>query len=96
MNGRAFADVKSQIISYLQRADMDKLRQTFAASLQKNAAIQDFLVGPAPLRSASHGKSRALNTLTVRQRTEIGAFFSENAPVTPFFDTNFQQFCMFK
>ncbi len=46
MNGGAFADLKSQIIAYLQRTEMDKLRQTFAASLQKNAAIQDFLGAP--------------------------------------------------
>lgn len=48
MNGGAFADVKSQIIAYLQRTELDKLRQTFAASLQKNAAIQDFLGAPPP------------------------------------------------
>lgn len=48
MNGGTFVDVKSQIITYLQRTEMDKLRQTFAASLQKNAAIQDFLVAPLP------------------------------------------------
>jgi hypothetical protein len=39
MNGGTFADVKSQIIAYLQRTEMDKLRRTFAASLQKKAAI---------------------------------------------------------
>lgn len=50
MNGGAFADVKSQIIAYLQRTELDKLRQTFAASLQKNAAIQDFLGAPPPAR----------------------------------------------
>jgi hypothetical protein len=50
MNGGTFADVKSQIISYLQRTEMDKLRQTFAATLQKNAAIQDFLVAPVPTK----------------------------------------------
>jgi hypothetical protein len=46
MKGGAFADVKPQIIAYLERTEMDKLRQTFAAALQKNAAIQDFLVPP--------------------------------------------------
>lgn len=50
MNGGAFADVKSQIIAYLQRTEMDKLRLTFAASLQKNAAIQDFLGAPPPAK----------------------------------------------
>lgn len=50
MNGGAFADVKLQIIAYLQRTELDKLRQTFAASLQKNAAIQDFLGAPPPAR----------------------------------------------
>ena len=48
MNGGAFVDLKPQIIAYLQRTELDKLRQTFAAALQKNAAIQDFLVAPAP------------------------------------------------
>lgn len=46
MNGGAFVDLKTQIIAYLQRTELDKLRQTFAAALQKNAAIQDFLVAP--------------------------------------------------
>ena len=46
MNGGAFSDLKAQIIAYLQRSEMDKLRLTFAASLQKNAAIEDFLVAP--------------------------------------------------
>lgn len=50
MNGGAFAVVKSQIIAYLQRTEMDKLRLTFAASLQKNAAIQDFLGAPPPAK----------------------------------------------
>ena len=50
MNGGAFADVKSQIIAYLQRTEMHKLRQTFASSLQKNAAIQDFLGAPPPAK----------------------------------------------
>jgi hypothetical protein len=48
MNGGAFADLKAQIVAYLQRSELDKLRQTFAAGLQKNAAIEDFLVAPAP------------------------------------------------
>ena len=46
MNGGAFVDVKPQIITYFQRAELDKLRQTFATALQKNAAIQDFLIPP--------------------------------------------------
>jgi len=48
MRGGAFADVKPQIVSYLQNAEMDKLRLTFAATLHKNAAVQDFLVAPPP------------------------------------------------
>lgn len=46
MNGGAFADLKPQIIAYLQKTELDKLRQTFAAALQKDAAIEDFLVPP--------------------------------------------------
>jgi hypothetical protein len=46
MKGGAFADVKQQIVWYLQSSELDKLRQTFAASLHKNAAVQDFLVPP--------------------------------------------------
>ena len=46
MKGGAFADMKPLIIAYLERTEMDRLRQTFAAALQKNAAIQDFLVPP--------------------------------------------------
>lgn len=46
MNGGALADVKEQIMSYLQSVEMDKLRHTFAESLQKNATIQDFLPPP--------------------------------------------------
>ena len=46
MNGGAFADLKPQIIAYLQKTELDKLRQTFAAALQKDAAIQDFLIPP--------------------------------------------------
>lgn len=44
----AFADVKGQIVSYLQNAETDKLRHALAASLHKNAAVQDFLVPPSP------------------------------------------------
>jgi hypothetical protein len=50
MNGGAFADIKPQIIAYLQRTELDKLRHTFAATLQRNATIQDFLVAPAPAK----------------------------------------------
>jgi hypothetical protein len=48
MKGGAFADVKPQIVWYLQSTETDKLRQTFAAALQKSATIQDFLVRPEP------------------------------------------------
>jgi len=50
MKGGAFADMKQQIIVYLERTELDKLRQTFAAALQKNAAIQDFLAPPIPTK----------------------------------------------
>jgi hypothetical protein len=46
MNGGAFVDLKPQIIAYLQKTELDKLRQAFAAALQKDAAIEDFLVPP--------------------------------------------------
>jgi hypothetical protein len=46
MKGGAFADLKEQIVSYLQGVELDKLRHTFAEALQKNATIQDFLVPP--------------------------------------------------
>jgi len=46
MNGGTFADLKPQIIAYLQRSEMDKLRLTFAEALHKNAAIEDFLAAP--------------------------------------------------
>lgn len=53
MKGGAFADLKQQIVWYLQSAEMGKLRQTFAAALHKNAAIQDFLVRPERPQSAN-------------------------------------------
>ena len=46
MKGGAFADVKPQIVRYLQSAETNKLQQTFAAALHEKAAIQDFLVAP--------------------------------------------------
>ena len=61
MNGGTFVDVKSQIIAYLQRTEMDKLRQTFAASLQKNAAIQDLLVAPHEPTSVNKTVSNILS-----------------------------------
>ncbi len=46
MNGSAFGDVKQQIVSYLQTAELDKLRNTFAQALHEKATIQDFLIAP--------------------------------------------------
>jgi hypothetical protein len=46
LKGSTFAEVKQQILWYLQSSELDKLRQAFAANLHKNAAVQDFLVPP--------------------------------------------------
>jgi len=48
LNG-AFTDVKDQLIRFLQNGEIDKLQLTFAESLRKTAAIEDFLTPPEPL-----------------------------------------------
>jgi hypothetical protein len=55
MKVRAFADVRGQIVSYLQNVELDKLRHAFAAKLQKSASIQDFLVAPERAGAARKG-----------------------------------------
>jgi len=54
MKGAAFADVKDQILAYLHRGELDKLRQNLAAALHKNATIQEFLVPPTSLKRAAN------------------------------------------
>lgn len=47
LNG-TFPELKDQLIRYLQNTETDKLQLTFAESLRKTAAIQDFLIAPQP------------------------------------------------
>jgi predicted DsbA family dithiol-disulfide isomerase len=47
-NGRAFAEVKDELLAYLQEVESAKARRAFADGLRKGASVQTFLIEPAP------------------------------------------------
>jgi protein-disulfide isomerase len=67
--GRPFAEVKDQLLGYLQEAEVAKTRVTYADGLRKGANVQIFLVEPAPRTF----------TIDVANRTTKGG---DSAPVT--------------